>query len=318
MNAGSTRRGGLLVALGLVFLGGGIAAAAPAQPYTALTAQFDHFNGQTANLPMKQRVALFRRKFNSLFPGYYEPRGRKNYDKSVSEALSNFPELALAYREVEREFPIALNSAVERFRVYFPGFTSPLPVWFVHSLGESDGGTREINKRDTAVFGADMIAKYDRDRMQPFLEHELLHLENARYFSDCDPLWCTLWKEGLAVYAVSKMTPGATDHQLLLTDPKPIRSQVDQHWGEALCLTKAKLDSRDPGDIEQFFFLSGKSPDLPTRFGYYVGYRIVQNAGEKYSLPALTRLDHIAALALLKETLSQMVVEAHMSCGHNH
>jgi hypothetical protein len=289
-------------------------AAPPPLKYKSLTEDFDAFAAETIDMPRAQRVALFRKKFGRLFPGFYEPRGRKDYDHLVAQALEDFPEMRPAYIEVERSFPDAFASAVDQFRVYFPNFTSAMPIWFVHSLGEMDGGTRQLNGHGVVVFGADVITKFDSDRMQPFLDHELFHVEHAHYFSDCDPLWCSLWQEGLAVYAASKMNPGATDHQLLLTEPRPIRGEVDQHWQEALCLTADKLDSVDPKDNHDFLYGGQAPPQLPSRFGYYVAYRIVQRAGDEYSLADLTKLHHDAARRLFARTLSALLNEAHANC----
>ena len=83
-----------------------------------------------------------------------------------------------------------------------------------------DGGSDYVGGQKVMLFGADVIAKIHNDEsLQPFLEHELFHLEHARHFADCDQLWCPLWQEGLATYAASAMTPGASDHQLLLDQP---------------------------------------------------------------------------------------------------
>jgi hypothetical protein len=282
--------------------------------YRSITEQFDAFEARTSGMERTQRVALFRSTFDELFPGFYEPRGREDYDEKVSRALDEFPALRSYYRQVEQEFPLALSQAVTQFRGYFPHFTSPMTIWLVHSLGEMNGGNRKIRGRETFIFGADMIAKYDRDRMQPFMDHELFHLEHAHYFPDCDPLWCVLWREGLAVYAASRMNPTADDQQLLLSDPQPIRPGVDQRWSEALCLTAARFDSDKLKDLHSFFFLDGVTVNLPTRFGYYVGFRLVQEAGKARSLPELTRLDMQTARILVAETLSEMMKKANAPC----
>jgi hypothetical protein len=290
---------------------------APAQPLNlkTLTEKFAEFAANTTQMPRKDRIALFRQTFDTLFPGFYEPRGRKDYDAMVGKALDDFPHIQAAYHQVETIFPSALAAAVQKFRVYFPDFDSPEPIWFVHSLGEMDGGTRQIHGHTAIVFGADMIAKYDANRIQPFLDHELLHVENDRYFADCDPLWCSLWKEGLAVYAASKINPGATDQELMLTEPTPMRSALERNWPGVLCLTQAKLDSLASGDNHDFFFLDGKAPEMPVRFGYYVGYQILRHAGSTNTLPSMTRLDQKAAHALLTKTLTEMLLEAHATCS---
>src|SRR5690606_13539194 len=144
-----------------------------------------------------------------------------------------------------RDFPTALKSAVAHFRTVFPGFTSPLPIFLYHSLGQRDGGSAYLDpgRRHVMLFCADLIATYHADdSLHPFLDHELFHLEHAHAFGGCDQFWCPLWQEGLAVDAAAAMTPGATDHQLLLDIPTKIRAPTDARWAEALCFVSTHFD----------------------------------------------------------------------------
>ncbi len=303
-----------MIAIALTCLASAASGGAPTRGYADLTSAFDRFAVRTAGHPAAERVRAFRREFDPLFPGFYRPRGRPDYDRTVARALADYPAIRQRYLLAAARFPDALADATTRFRQVYPSFRSPMSIWLVHSLGEMDGGTREIEGRNVAVFGADMIARYDLDRMRPFLEHELTHVEHARHFADCDPLWCTLWQEGLAVYAASRMSPEATDHDLLLTDPAPLRAAVDGHWGEALCLTRASLDSTNPQTLHRFFFLDGKNQTFPIRFGYYVGYRLMRRAAAQLTLPELTNLGHGDARAVLDRAIALEMTATHTSC----
>lgn len=144
----------------------------------------------------------------------------------MADALDGFPALRTRYRQVEQSFPEAFATATLLFGQRFQGFPPPpLPIRFVHSLGRMDGGTRTLGGRSYMIFGADVIARlHDDGTIGPFLDHELFHVENGRWFGDCDPdttLWCTRWQEGTAVYNASAMNPGATDHMLMLDNPGP-------------------------------------------------------------------------------------------------
>jgi len=206
---------------------------------------------------------------------------------------------------------------VTHFRRVFPDFVPPLPIILAHELGVRDGGSDYVAGRKVMLFGADMIARlHNDDSLQPFMEHELFHLEHARHFADCDQYWCPLWQEGLATYAASVMTPGASDHQLLLDQPQPIREPTDRHWKEALCVAAAQFDRADETAINTAFSAgeSGSS-DLPRRFGYYVGLRVAAEAGRQRSLPELARLNDEQARPVVAKALGALIAEARAPCS---
>ncbi|AJC48083.1 hypothetical protein SB85_20240 (plasmid) [Xanthomonas sacchari] len=306
-------RAAACLAIGLSTLG--LAAnAAPATPYVDLAAPFEKAAIETAGQPEEIRIAQIRSRINAMVPGVY-PAGTGT-DKRIGAALHRFSVDREDYDRVVADFPIALNGAIARFQHVFPGFVSPLPIYLYHSLGQRDGGSDYLQPghRHVMLFGADMIAEYHADdSLEPFLIHELFHLEHARHFADCDPLWCTLWQEGLAVEATATLVPHATDHQLLLDIPAPIRAPTDRRWSVALCFVAAHFDDRDGAATASALQKGGHPPDgLPDRFGYYVGLRLAQATGLK--ITELSRLDNKAARALARAALRKLMTQAHATC----
>ena len=178
-----------------------------------------------------------------------------------------------------------------RFRRFFPDYAPTMPIYLVHSLGEMDGGTRELRGKVIAVFGADVIARiHDAATIGPFLDHELFHFYHAPYFRECEAMWCSLWAEGLATYVAAKMNPGADDRALLLSEPQPIRAPVDARFAEAACLALAKLDSTSQQDIGGFFFANAPFAGWPPRIGYYLGMRVAAQVGEGVPLATLAKM----------------------------
>ena len=176
-------------------------------------------------------------------------------------------------------------------------------------------GTDLVAGKKVMLFGADMIAElHNDDSLRPFLEHELFHLEHARHFADCDQFWCLLWQEGLATYAASTMTPGASDHQLLLDMPRPVRGPTDQRWTEALCTAAKQFDGTDKAATSAAFTGGENASGLPPRFGYYVGLRVATEAARQQSLPTMTRLDNANARPIVANALSALLAEADASC----
>lgn len=298
----------------LALLTTGAAGAAPTE-YVSYAADFDQFEARTRDMPAEARVAAFRREFDRIRPGLYADSNPQRLDRRILRSLEEFPALRPAFRSVEQRFGEALSEAEAHFRTLFPDFSSPLPIILAHELGVRDGGSDFVAGRKVMLFGADMIAKlHNDDSLRPFLEHELFHLEHARHFTDCEQFWCLLWQEGLATYAASTMTVGASDHQLLLDQPRPVRGPTDQHWKEALCTVAMQFDGNDEAAAGAAFTGAQNASDLPPRFGYYVGLRVAAEAARQRSLPALARLDNEHAHAVVANALSALLAEAGASC----
>ena len=305
--------GGRVIAL--IAMAGLLGSAAPPLNYVDLATPFEHVATATVGKPEATRIAAIRSELDALLPGVYPPGAHT--DRLIAKALAGFPARQMDYDRAVRNFPTALKSAVAHFRTVFPGFTSPLPIFLYHSLGQRDGGSAYLDpgRRHVMLFGADLIAKYHADdSLQPFLDHELFHLEHAHAFVGCDQFWCPLWQEGLAVDAAAAMTPGATDHQLLLDIPTKIRAPTDARWTEALCFVSTHFDDTSDAVIGQALMGGGKPPfGLPDRFGYYVGYRLAQATGQ--TVPSLARLDYQAARPLLRAALVRLMKEARADCS---
>jgi len=305
----------IIAKLGLLAAAALLVGAAPPVKFTDLATPFERVAVSTAGQPEEARIRAVRRELDPLLPGVYA-EGAKT-DRRIAKALAEFPARQAGYDRAVKAFPGALANAVSRFRTVFPAFESPLPIYLYHSLGARDGGsdTLEPGHRLVMFFGADMIAALHGDNsMEPFMEHELFHLEHAHAFPDCDQFWCPLWQEGLAVFAAATMTPGADDHQLLLDMPSPVRGPTETHWAEALCFVAAHFDDTSDAVIAQAFQGHGNPPaGLPDRFGYYVGYRIAQATGR--TLPALDRLNHEATRPLLRGVLIQLMSDAKAGCA---
>ena len=278
--------------------------------------EFDSLEEDTRSLLPAARVKAFHEKFDRLLPGMYADADQAAMDGKITRSLEDFPKIREAYRRTEQRFPGELDTAVAHFRKFFPDFEPPYPVYLLHDLSQRDGGTTTVNGQHVMLFGADMIARiHDDDSLQPFLEHELFHLEHARHFADCDQYWCQLWKEGMAVYAASVMTPGASDYQLLLEWPKPIRAPADARMAEALCFASANFDSTESAPLKQSFTSGEHAADLPVRFGYYIGYLTAQKAVRHRDFPDLARMDDETARPVVRAALITLMQDAKATCA---
>lgn len=297
------------------------AEAAPAVPAAApaavsLLPQFDAFALQHAGDKPANRVAAFQREFAPVLPDFYAPRSRteEGYARLVAETLAAYPARRDKILAVGKAFDARLATASARFRQFFPDFALTMPVYLLHSLGEMDGGTRTINGRTALIFGADIIAQiHDDSTIGPLFDHELFHTYHLAYFPECGQVWCNLWTEGLAVYVAARLNPGISDRALLLDSPVPLRPAVDAQLAFALQTVRAALDDREGVTAERLFQGGddrGERQPLPRRYGYYVGYRMVERLAGERSLESLAKMPPEAVRPLIEQTLKEMEDEA--------
>jgi hypothetical protein len=282
-------------------------------PYTDLSQAFVDFYDRTEGLEDAARLAAFKAEVAPLYPGFYSPRGRRTQeqqDRLILMNIKRFPEIRDKYVAAQRAFPAAYAEAMAHFRRSFPGSTATLPTWLLHSLGEMDGGTREIDGTAVMIFGADGIAQYHApETLGPFFDHELFHVEHGGFFPECEPVWCSLWIEGLATAAAEQMNPGIGPRALMLETPRPIASTVDPNWNLALCTVGQLTDSTSQDDYKLLFYGNGGNDTFAPRWGYYVGWKLARRALEHHELSELAHMAPKQAEPLVRATLAGMIAE---------
>jgi uncharacterized protein YjaZ len=160
------------------------------------------------------------------------------------------------------------------------------------SLGQLDGAGRIVNGRPALVLGVDTIAQVETESDLPlFIAHELFHRYHLQVggFSDDpgegQPIWRTLWAEGLATYASARLYP---DHAL--ADAWLFPRDLELRCRPLLPKLASDLlrnATPDPALYRAYFAAGERVGDIPPRAGYYVGYRVAELAAREYSLSAL-------------------------------
>lgn len=283
-------------------------AAPAALPLIDLTDEFAAYADSTQGQSDAERVAGLAPAFAGLIPEFYDrARAAERYDERVRTALDEFPAKRAGIEAVSRRFAALIVPARTSFEAAFGPVPLDRPVYLLHSMGEMDGGTRTLAGHSRLVFGADVIARVHKDQdMTPFFHHELFHVYHERLFPECDPVWCNLWTEGLATYVSHALNPHASDAQLLLTIPVPLRAAVESNRPRAICSVVARLGSTKAEDYRALFNFRSADPALPGRMGYYVGYLVAREAAKDHSLQVLARMQPAEVKPLVERTLARL------------
>ena len=287
------------------------AAPAPRLQVTDLVGEFDKVLDRTASKPPAEQAQAVRQHFARLLPGFYDPKRLGAPEAAYNTRLE--AEI-VRYRKqnrtkaaaVRQRFNRMIEPAVAHFERTFGPLPTDRPVYLVISLGEFDGATRSLpGLGDVLLFGADAIAEYHGDSdARAFVQHELFHLYHGKRFTGCEQAWCSLWQEGLATHVAASLNPKASDSDLLLTIPEPIRPALAKHRTEAVCAVLQRLDTTDHNGA--LFSSRRLSPNLPPRFGYLVGAWVAEDLGRTHSLQQLAKLDGPPLRTMIEQSLRRM------------
>jgi hypothetical protein len=273
-----------------------------------LTSEFDKVAAETASMDDPAKIAAFEKAMTPLAQGFYA-RSRKpeRYDARILKNLAAYPAKRDKILAVSKQFSALLAPARASFEKAFGPVRSEQPVYLLHSLGEMDGGTRDLEGKATLIFGADGIVSYhDGQNLTPLFHHELFHLSHEKAFGECKPVWCSLWEEGLATYVAASLNPDAGDAALMLDLPKPIRPAVDADRKGAVCAVRAIIDSKEEKDYASLFYGDSSVPGWPSRMGYYVGYLAMADLGKTHSLKQLADMPQAEARIALEGALGRL------------
>jgi hypothetical protein len=225
--------------------------------------------------------------------------------RSMDASRHREDELKTATDRFERRFPAYLR----QFQAQFRDFRCDFPIYLVHSLGRMDGGGRVIDGKPSLVFGVDVIASEDAEKIGILIDHELFHRYHFQVagFSDDkgseEVLWRALWAEGLATYVSMKLNPPASMQDALVV-PQDLVARSAPLLPELISELQPHLDEVNAELYAKFFSYQGADANPPSRVGYYIGALVAERLARHHSLPALA---HMPAAEVRKALAAQLV-----------
>jgi len=285
--------------LPILFCGAALAAGQPAaQPPVMkihhLAGAFAEVWDRNVGKPDEEFVRDFKATVAPQFPAFYGVErygGRKTEaqrDADIVAARAEFPKLRPTYLKTVANFERDMTGYIASFRKVFPDYAAKNEVWFVHSLGETDGGKRTLDGKSTFIFGADRMSEDEgKGANALFFHHELFHDYQPLACKQW-PVWTSLWQEGLATWVALQLNPGASVEEWL---PPELVEGTRKQMGRAVEDLYAKLDSTDRNDYAGLFLGQGDQTGLPVRRGYYLGVLVAEEAARKMDIHQLAMLD---------------------------
>ncbi|MFC0251377.1 hypothetical protein [Massilia consociata] len=294
-----------LILLGAVLATGAAAATTAASPAAAaplsmkvhdLASMFAQVWDRNVGKADEEFLRDFKASVVPKFPAFYgveRYNGKKTEaqrDAEILKARAEFPALREAYAKKVARFTQDLPVHLASFKAVFPDYV-PNDIWFVHSLGEMDGGKRTFKGKSEFIFGADQMVKLHGNNDETFFfHHELFHDYQPMQCKSW-PVWTSLWQEGMASYVAKVLNPNATDGEMLLDLPVNMVPDTQKQMKRALDDLYAKLDSTDQEAYSGLFLRRGDNSGMPARRGYYLGMLVAEEAAKTMSLQQMARLD---------------------------
>jgi Putative zinc dependent peptidase (DUF5700) len=249
---------------------------------------------ETADQPTKTK--LFREIVIDPHKEIYDGFTGSHSDDELAGYLKAVTPLVPRMRKITQKLDKELPEQVANFKKTFPDMDWAGTVVFLPNFGVTDSGGGLINGKPYQMFGVDTIAvQYGENAdLSVLFSHELFHLYFGQFHPELGknrekgeiPLYWLVWNEGLATYASQRLHPKTSIEQIFLG--QNVKSDVEPKLPK---LARKILDNFDNGspDIWKPFMSDGNN-EIPTRSGYYVGFKIARELGKKMSLRKLAQL----------------------------
>jgi hypothetical protein len=288
-------------------------------PIVDATAEVWPLAAQTSALPPAEQVAQFRRRIVARFPGLYAETvlglaDVQVMDERILRALASARAPEAPGRRIAAVLVRDLPGYEQHFRRSFPDLRCDFPIYLTLTLGQLDGAGRLVDGRPALVFGVDTIAQlHSAEQLPVFVSHELFHRYHFQVagFSD-DPgdgqaIWRTLWAEGLATYVSARLNPDRPLSDAFMLPPDlaeraaPLTPRLAQELEDD--------ETPDPALYAKYFTYrspAAEAAGLPSRAGYYIGYRVAALAARGRTLQALAHRRGPALQAEIQRDLQSL------------
>ncbi len=262
------------------------------------TPDFLRFWEQAQNLPADQQKPLWRTLYEDrhreIFDVYYSLWGSPT---RLDEALARFPQVAPSLKSVTHNLPHRVGWVISRCAGVFDVTVGEFN--FVMMVGAfcANGGAAEFRGKPTSFVALEYFDKPD------YVDIKIAHETAHNFHESANPAaWTphaiahTLFREGLASLASSVVLPGSLEAEYLwmTANHEDWLAACRARWPEIRRELLAHFDEADADIHARYFLLADQDPilpaeGLPSRAGYFAGYRALRALHDRYTVAEMTR-----------------------------
>jgi hypothetical protein len=275
-----------------------------------LMPEYFAFAARTAAMAPAQRADAFVTDFALHHPEFYVPEDFGDAGKLRERAARFFDPATVvkfpgAMPLTDENFHAAALAAVPaleeisaQYDKEFPDFRCNAAISFGVSLNRFDAyGFTDGRGHDFMRFGIDMMARLHKPRDMPTV---FAHVLFQIYFSQLYPqvtaddfgvTWQAAWLEGVSTYISMRMTAPHDEQQVLwFSDEAMAQMQKPEVMAQAARAMLADFGKGDDQTYGNWFKQGASVPGLPSRAGYYLGLRMAEELGRRYTLSQIAHM----------------------------
>jgi glyoxylase-like metal-dependent hydrolase (beta-lactamase superfamily II)/uncharacterized protein YjaZ len=280
----------------------------------SLMPDFYSFWEKAKDEPLENKIKLWNTLFEAKHAEFYrqviyEGQQGEELNQIKAQKLKSFlgnlkEEDVERMEEKEKQLRKIIPQALDDLKKLVPEQKREINYYIIPSLNTSNGAGRPYNRDIIVYFGLEMFGSHlsRPEDIKALVAHETFHVFHFRNMA------AALWEkygnevnlaavirgegplffafiEGMAVYTVEKLYPGV---------PRPglIEDYVPQYQENFSLYTKEFLKDLKDFDYQKYkkyFSDPSDDPLIPDKFGYWLGYKIVQSLTKEFTIEEMMK-----------------------------
>lgn len=263
---------------------------------------------QNCSLVEQKRLwqTLYEEHHRDIFDVYYRRWGDP---AQLEEALSKFPKTVPKLQEIVQDVKRRIEHVVTKCARVFECLEGNSDFVVMVGLFTSNGWATTFRGKPTSFLALECFT--EPQYLDTLIAHEMAHGLHEQCSSG---EWTdfaigeALFQEGLATIASTLVCPGATDAEYLWFGPDYDGwiTECESHWAELRRRFLRDLRQTDESLYTVYFGGKGQEAGLPTRVGYFVGYRVLVSLHQRHTIAEMARWSPECAVAEVRQVLERM------------